>query len=103
MPTRLFSVNIGSGGGSGGTGVLVARSGTQAISNGSPTVDITFSSAMASTAYAIEYSIINTTDATPIFLQGVVTTIATTGFTITLNAAADTANYSVTYGVQTYV
>lgn len=103
MPTRLFSVNIGSGSTGGGGGTTVSRSGTQAITNGTSTVAITFSSAMPDTLYAIEYSIINTTDATPIFLQGIVTTKATTGFTITLNAAADTANYSVTYGVQGYV
>lgn len=103
MPTRLFSVNIGgSGGGGGAGGVFVARSGTQAITNGSSTVSITFSTVMPSTAYAIEYAIINTTDAQPIFLQGIVTNITTAGFTITLNAAADSANYSVTYGVQVY-
>lgn len=103
MPTRLFSANLGGSGGGGSGGVFVARSGTQAISNGSATVTITFTSVMSSTNYAIEYSIVNTTDALPIFLQGIVTTKATTGFVITLNAPADTANYSVLYGAQEYV
>ncbi len=103
MPTRLFSVNIGSSSSSGGTGVLVARSGQQAITNGQSQVSIVFSSDLTTTSYAIEYSIINTTDATPIFLQGIVTTKLSTGFTILFNAAADTANYVVNYGVQAYV
>ena len=103
MPTRLFSVNIGSGSGSGGGGTTVQRSGTQAITNGSATVTITYSSAMPDTNYSIDYSVANTTDADPIYLQGIVTTKSTTGMVITFNAAADSANYVVTYGIQGYV
>lgn len=103
MPTRLFSVNIGSSSGSGGTGTLVARSGQQTITNGGTAATITFSTAMPSTNYAIEYSVLNLTDPDPIFLQGIVTFKDTAGFIVTFNAATDTANYVVTYGVQGYV
>lgn len=97
--SRLFSVNLG--GGSGGSGANF-RAGTQAITNGSATVSITFSSVVSATTYSINYSVVNSTDTDPIYLQGIVTAKSVSGFTITFNAPADSANYVVLYEVNDY-
>lgn len=100
MP-RIFSVNIGAGGGGGG--VLVARSGQDAISSGSNTIAVAFSSDIGTTNYSIKYSIVNDTDVDPIMLQGVVTTKLSSGFTVTFNTPTDTANYSIDWDAVVYV
>lgn len=102
MPTRLFSINLGPSSGS-GPGVLVARSGIQAISNGSATVSVVFSSDIGTTNYSISTFILNTTDPDPIKLEGTISARVSTGFTITFNAPADTANYSLLYQASVYV
>lgn len=73
------------------------RGGAASISNGASSKAITFSSAMADTTYSIDFAIENVTDASPIFLQGVVTAKATTGFTVTFNAPTDSANYVLSW------
>jgi hypothetical protein len=95
---RLYSINIGGGSGSG-----VDAAGEQAITNGSSTVAVVFSSDIGTTGYGIAFSIFNDTDVNPIMLQGVVTTVSNLGFTVTLNAPADSANYLLKYVVTKYV
>ncbi len=88
----MFSLNIGVGS---QTANLTGRAGVQAIVNGASTVSVTFSSTIGSTNYGVVTSIKNTTDTNPIFLQVIETTKSAAGFTCTLNAPADTANYSL--------
>lgn len=82
-------------GGSGGNLSGVANSAV--ITNGSSSVAVTFSSAFATTNYAIVANVRNTTDPNPIFLDIVDTVKSTSGFTATFNAPADSANYFVEY------
>lgn len=102
MPTRLFSVNLGTGSGGSG-GATVSRSGESTIANATQNVTVTFSSAVSSTSYSIDYSLLNTVDAQPIYLQGIVTGKTVNGFTVQLNAPTDSANYIIDYKVSTYV
>ena len=76
-------------------------SGTQAanvvnITNGSQAVSVVYTVPLAVSAPPV-ISFINTVDATPIFLQGMVTAWSTTGFTVTLNTPTDTGNYQMSY------
>ena len=75
------------------------RAGTTTISNGGTSVSVTFSSAMASTSYAVTATISNTTDTNPQFIPVTITAISTTGFTAKWNLATDTANYSLQWTV----
>lgn len=75
------------------------RVGQSSLGSGVQSVDITFSSALSSTNYAIASSFENTTDTDPIFLQGYVSAKATTGFTFRFNAPTDSANYVFHYTV----
>lgn len=68
------------------------------ISNAATSVAVTYSSTLPS-AYAPVCHIINITDASPIFLEAVVTAYSTTGFTATFNAATDSSNYKLSYTV----
>lgn len=69
------------------------RAGQDAISDGSQTLSILFSTPLGDTNYSILASIINLTDVDPIFLQIVGTVKTANGFTVEFNAPADTANY----------
>lgn len=94
MMSRLFSINVGAGSGSGN---LNGVAGVSSISNGASTVSVVFTTPFADTSYAIVCYVLNVTDATPIQLTTVITTKATTGFTATLNAPTDSANYVLSY------
>jgi len=76
---------------------LELRSGNQAIGSGVATVSVTFASAMASSTYALNVSMKNTTDSNPQFQPITITAQSTTGFTVKWNANTDTANYSLNY------
>lgn len=91
FPTDTIAAGGGGGGGS------ATRSGRQAIVNGAQIVTVVFSSAMPSTNYGEEFAFINAIDGAPIFLQGVVTARTINGFTVTLNAPADSGNYVMTF------
>ena len=93
MP-RLFSINLGGGGGS---GVLVARASSEAIGNGIQTVNVIFSSDIGTTNYALNVSINNQIDADPIYLTAVITNKTTGGFDVELSAPTDSANYELEY------
>jgi hypothetical protein len=73
------------------------RAGVVAIADATGSKAVTFSSAMADTTYAVDFSFGNVVDSEPIFLQGVVTAKSTTGFTVTFNAPTDSANYTLSY------
>lgn len=93
MP-RLFSINLGGGGGS---GVLVARADAETISNGAQTLSVVFSSNIGSANYALNVTIENNVDADPIYLTAVITNKTDTGFDVELSAPTDSANYVLNY------
>lgn len=80
-------------------GTTGRASGAQSVALGSGVSSkaVTFTTAFGSTAYALVVSITNVTDATPIFLQAIITAKSSSGFTATFNAATDTANYLLEY------
>jgi len=78
-------------------GLTRFEAGEQAVSNGSSTVSVTFSNAFPNTSYAIAVSFRNVTDSNPIVFGYNITAKSTTGFTVTMNAAADSANYVLEY------
>lgn len=73
------------------------RAGVVALSSGALTGTVTFSSAFGSTNYRIAVTMINTIDGTVQFQPLTVTAKSTSGFTVSFNAATDSANYSVEY------
>jgi hypothetical protein len=75
----------------------VGRAGKVSLSAAVQQVIVTFSTALASTSYAIAQSFENVTDADPIFLQGYVSAKSTAGFTFKFNAPTDSANYVFHY------
>lgn len=87
----------GFGGGGASPQTLVGAGGEVTIASGASSKAVTFSTAFVDTTYAVVWSIKNTTDVSPIFLQGVITAKATTGFTVTFNTPTDTANYALDY------
>lgn len=89
--TGIWDVASGNGG--------ALRAANEAIGNAASSVTVVFSSATVNTSYVPEFSFINTTDPTPIFLQGIVTGKTTSGFTVTFNTPTDSANYVLGYQV----
>lgn len=87
------------GGGSGGSGGLEQRSGVDAIASSASTVSVTFASPMPDADYSISYSIFNTVDSNPIFLQILSVLKDASGFDVSLNAPTDTANYILEWTV----
>ena len=79
-----------------GSGV-VYRAGSQALTSGTTTQSVTFSSTLGTTGYAVYVQMVNTTDATPQFQPITVTTKTATGFSFKWNDPLDTANYSIDY------
>lgn len=69
------------------------QSGAEAIGNAATTAAITFGTAHADANYQVICTVENTTDVTPLVLAAIITAKATTGFTATLSAATDSANY----------
>lgn len=87
----------GSGGGGGGGGGNSLASNAVSLASGSISQSFTYTNTLLSAYAPILGAIINTIDATPIFLQAIVTAFSTTGFTVTFNVAPDTANYKLPY------
>jgi hypothetical protein len=69
------------------------QTGAEAIGNAATTVAITFGTAHADANYQVLATVENTTDGGPLVLAAIITAKATTGFTATLSAATDSANY----------
>jgi hypothetical protein len=80
-------------------GELARRAGVVSIGAGDTVIPVAFSAAWPDTLYAVNFTF-ETTDANPIFIQGMVTTKLTTGFTVTLAAPPDTANYKMSYVIR---
>jgi len=97
-PVDNISIPAGGGGGGGGTGTAL-RAGSHSISSGVSSFSVAFSTAVANTAYRVNAVFINTADADPIFLNGMITAKTVNGFTVKLNAPTDTANYKMEYTV----
>lgn len=87
----------------GGSGSGSSGSASVAIASGASSKSVTFTTDFGSTSYVPLINITNTTDATPIFLQWIVTTKSSSGFTATFNAPTDTANYILEYAILGYV
>lgn len=87
----------GATGGTGATGgvgsVSGIKTGSESLSSGVQSINVTFGEAMANTNYKLTYSLLNTTDANPSSYTSVVTAKTTTGFTIQLSGQTDSANY----------
>lgn len=82
--------------GSGST-IIVTAGGKAALASGLATQSITYTSTAGAGQFPVVGDVINTVDATPIFLQAIVTAFSTTGFTVLFNVAPDTANYQLPY------
>lgn len=89
----------GATGADGATGPVNSRVNSVAITNGSTSVSVTFSSAMSDSNYGINCVLVNTTDSSPQFQPIVITTKSTAGFTAKWNSPVDSANYFLSYVV----
>jgi hypothetical protein len=69
------------------------QTGSQAIANAASSVSVTFGTAHADASYQVLCTIENTIDGSPLVLGWAVTAKSPAGFTITLSAAANSANY----------
>jgi hypothetical protein len=75
------------------------RAGRETVSSSATTVNVTFSTALDNTSYAVVCTWQNTTDATPQFQPIVITALSTSGFTARWNVPTDSANYSLNWQV----
>lgn len=82
------------------TGAHAFRAGRATIADASNTVSVVFGSAWADANYVLTHAFENTVDTDPIFLQGMITARSATGFTMTFNAPADSANYVLNWSVR---
>lgn len=85
----------GTGGGGGGA---ADAAGTVNIGSGVSSIVVAYDVTLTS-AIAPIFSFINSTDSAPIFLIGFISAFSTSGFTVTFNAATDSANYKMSYAV----
>lgn len=81
----------------GGGGSDTFTSGNVALTNGTTTQVVTFSTAYGTTNYRVTPSLENDTDVNPQFQPITITNKLTTGFTATWNAPLDSGNYSLNY------
>ena len=70
---------------------------TVSLASGSISQSFVYTTPLVANQAPLIGQIMNSVDASPIFLQGIVTAFSTTGFTITFNVAPDTANYKLAY------
>ena len=74
--------------------------GNESISNASDTVSVVFDTAFANANYSIMYCIRNTVDTTTAFYGDIMIAKTTTGFTVKLSSAVDSANYELVWVAQ---
>ena len=74
-----------------------------AIAGSSSSASVVFTNPFGSVNYVPLWSITNTIDANPIFLDGYISAKSSTGFTVTFNAPTDSVNYVFNYAVFAYV
>ena len=79
------------------SGSRAFRANKVALASGVTSATGAFSAAFATSGYIPEFSFSNTVDSSPIFLQGMITYLAATGFVVTLNAPTDSVNYVMNY------
>lgn len=77
-----------------------SRAAVEPISISVDTVAVTFSTPWVDAAYVLDFCFENLIDASPIFLQGIVTARDANGFTVKLNAVTDTADYTMNYSIR---
>ena len=88
-------------GATGATGAGILRAGNKALSSAASSVTVVFSTPTANTLYVpTPVSFLNTTDSSPIFMQGMITGKTVNGFTVTFNTPTDSANYVMAWSVQ---
>jgi len=73
------------------------RADSVSLGSGVSTASVTFSSALATADYTITYSLVNTVDVNPKFLDVIVTAKSTTGFSVKFHQNTDSANYLLEY------
>lgn len=76
----------------------VLASALYSMGSGTDTFSVVYAAAIAAAIPPV-ISFINTVDATPIFLQGIIIAHSTTGFTVLTNAPTDSSNYKMAYAV----
>ena len=74
-----------------------------ALTTGTTSVSVTFSTSMSSSNYAVTCTLQNTTDSHPQFQPITVTTVSSSGFIANWNVALDSGNYFLNYHATTYV
>jgi len=97
----MSSYNWPPGGGGGGGGIVIpfGQVGSQAVSDASSTVTVTFDAPLSSVNYRVSGSLVNQADDVEdlLFLGWVVTDKTTAGFVVTFNAPMNSANYTFDY------
>lgn len=78
------------------------RAGSDSISNGVTSKSVSFSSAFASTNYAVVATIRNAVDSNPMFIPVCITAKSTSGFTASWNTVTDSANYVLEWFAQVH-
>jgi hypothetical protein len=73
------------------------RADSVALGDGINTATITFSSPLPTADYTVTYSLVNTIDANAKFLDKIVTSKSTTGFSVKFHQNTDSANYLLEY------
>lgn len=77
----------------------VVRAGIVPLTQDVDSIDVAFSSDWVDTNYVIDFCF-ESTDATPIFLQGIPHNRTVSGFSVKFNAPPDTGNYSLNYSIR---
>jgi hypothetical protein len=83
-------------------GVEGTRAGSDAVADGTTSLAITFSSALADASYTVNVNFFNTTDTDPLFQSVMIKNKTTTGFTAFWNFPVDTTNYEITYAASPF-
>jgi hypothetical protein len=73
------------------------RADSVALGNGVSTASVTFDSPLATANYTLTYSLVNLTDPNPKFLDILVTSKSTTGFSLKFHQNTDSSNYLLEY------
>lgn len=79
----------------------VIISDTVSLPDASQSYSVTFAGDIGTSTYSVDWSLENLTDPSPTFLQGMITSKLTTGFTIQFNALTDSTNYTLHYTART--
>lgn len=97
----FYLINYANDFSSGGPPVIPGISGTTPLISGQNYIEVVFGAAQDDANWVLTGCVVvNTVDAIPLNLQpGILTVKSTTGFTLQLNGAPDTANYSLQWAV----